>query len=167
MVRPQAHKAWNSRPRIMASAMSVTANSSKHSSLRFTRRVPRRPGAIGSSPLTLSDLSFLPPGENAPVNLGHEGVEMDPVLLLDLDELEEQVHQHGLAAPDRPPDIEAPRRRLAGVARAEQPAERAGFFRQPALVQAKAQGVEFPDHRRLRAVAFDPSLRDKLTIFDR
>jgi hypothetical protein len=49
----------------------------------------------------------LAPGVDVGVNLGHEGVEVDAALAGDRRRLEEQVHQHGLAAPDRSPQIDA------------------------------------------------------------
>ena len=47
--------------------------------------------------------------------------------------LEEQIHQHGLAAADLAVDVEALERLAAFVALAEQPAERGRFARQPML----------------------------------
>src|SRR5262249_22713762 len=41
------------------------------------------------------------------MNLGHEDVEVGAPLLLDARSVEEQVHQHGLAASRRAPEVDA------------------------------------------------------------
>ena len=48
------------------------------------------------------------------VDLGHEGLEMHPALFRFGGRGEEKVHQHGLAAPHRAPEID-PTRRLAAT----------------------------------------------------
>ena len=57
------------------------------------------------------------------MHLGHEFVEMRAALVRDRTVLEEQVHQHGLAAADFAVNVEAARRRLVLVGK--QPAEQA------------------------------------------
>ena len=87
------------------------------------------------------------------MNLGHEFVEMGAALVLDRALLEEQIHQHGLAAADVAMDVEPARRRLVLVG--EQPAEQALFAqrlvaRQPFFQPAKRVGGE-----GLRRIGFD------------
>src|SRR5690242_10268164 len=55
------------------------------------------------APLVLRKLA---PFENEGVRLQHEVMEVDTALFLYPGRLEEQVHQHGLAAPDAAPDVE-------------------------------------------------------------
>ena len=63
------------------------------------------------------------------VDLKHEGGEMDAALLRFGGGVEEQVHQHGLAASDRTPQVKPARgRRLVGENLAEQPARRRPAF---------------------------------------
>ena len=66
--------------------------------------------------------------------------------------LEEQVHQHGLAAADLAVDVET-LDRLRFLALAEQPAERRRFARQPVLRQRIFQPLEMADQRVLRGSA--------------
>ena len=113
----------NSRPRIIASAMSRTANSSKQSS-QASAASAAASGAIGSSPDDLAALALLPPAVDARVNVGHEGVKMHATFLRDRRGVEEQVHQQRLAAPDLAVDVEAARR--LGRLGADQPTKRAG-----------------------------------------
>ena len=85
--------------------MSVTCISSKHSKadLAASSRATRGMG----SPRT-----FLRAASDAIVHLGHELVEVNAPLRPERGGLEEQVHQHGLAAPHRHEDAGALRRRL-------------------------------------------------------
>ena len=50
----------------------------------------------------------LPPGLDVRMDAGHEGVEVVPALARHRGGLEEQVHQHGLAPPHRPVEIDPP-----------------------------------------------------------
>ena len=61
----------------------------------------------------------LAPLEDEGVRLQHEVMEMDALLLLQRHRLEEQVHQHGLAASNLAPDVEP-----AGPASAAEPSPR-------------------------------------------
>ena len=103
---PSSNRRVNSRPRIIASAMSVTWNSSKQSSQRLLgdRAATSR---IGSSLVDLADLQRVAKLAHALVHVGHEFVEMRPPLALHRRGLEEQVHQHGLAAADIALDVQA------------------------------------------------------------
>ena len=106
----------------MASAMSVTWNSSKQSSqLSSAISAGGEPDRIVVGDLAV--LQLLPEHAHALVHVGHEFVEMRAALADHRARLEEQVHQHGLAAADVAEDVEA----LGGVvviAAAEQPADR-------------------------------------------
>ena len=96
------------------------------------------------------------------MHVGHEGVEMDAALRLDLRGVEEQIHQHRLAAPDRAADIEAARR-LGGL-RAEQSREAARLGFRPVVFQFVGERVEFPDERRLRRVGLEPALGNERAV---
>ncbi|MHC2510775.1 hypothetical protein ACVII1_006013 [Bradyrhizobium elkanii] len=61
---------------------------------------------------------------DALMRLGHEFVEVRAALVFDRALLEEQIHQHGLAAADLAVDVE-PARRLVVLVAAEQPPEQA------------------------------------------
>ena len=86
--------------------MSVTENSSKHST-QASSASARATGGIGSSPVDVAALPCLAVPVDAVMHVGHEVVEMHAPLAPDRHELEEHVHQHGLAAPDATMDIEA------------------------------------------------------------
>src|SRR5260370_18155302 len=70
---------------------------------------------------------------DALVHIGHELVEMNAALAHDRRGLEEQIHQHGLAATDLAVDVEALDHIWFALTRSEQPAERARFTREPIL----------------------------------
>src|SRR5262249_6742684 len=89
------------------------------------------------------------------VHLGHELVKMDAALAQDRRGLEEQVHQHSLAAADLAVDVEPSDDVVVARARAEQPAERRRLARQPVLGEPLFQLSELVDHRELRVVAFE------------
>ena len=104
---PRANSAWNSRPRIMASAMSLTWNSSKQSSAASRGNgIGQRWDRIGAVRIGLL------PGEHPGVRGLHEAMEMDALLARYLGAGEEQVHQHRFAAADLANQIEAFRRAL-------------------------------------------------------
>ncbi len=84
----------------MASAMSVTCISSKHSSAVLAAMAAATCG-IGSPGMCLAR------GGDAVVHLGHELVEVSAPLVAEGGGLEEQVHQHGLAAADGTKNVEA------------------------------------------------------------
>ncbi len=79
--------------------MSVTENSSRQSSQQFAAMASAT-GVIGSSPLAQSFFHLLAEGEDAGVHVGHEIMEVQPLFVHQLGLLEEEIHQHGLAAPD-------------------------------------------------------------------
>ncbi len=111
----------------------------------------------------LAGLGFLAEFENALVHLLHEFMEMHAPLLLHAARVVEQVHQHGLAAPDLAVDVEALQRRLF-LAIAEQPAERGRFRGAPIIRKPLFEGVEFFDRSKLRGVGRDRAFRKKFGV---
>ena len=102
--------------------MSLTWNSSKHS------RAASAAMASASGGTGVGDAGVLTlVGEQPGVHVLHELVEVDAALVGDFGLVEEQVHQHGLAAPDRPHEVEAiwPGRRLIHRASPKQAADEA------------------------------------------
>ena len=126
-------KAVNRRPRIMASAMSVTWNSSKHRGRCAWRSAPATCG-IGSpsTDLRASPMRSCTSAMNSWKWMRRFGWKSRG--------LEEEVHQHGLAAADLAVDVEAGRR-LSARSRAEQAAERPGARGAPSL-QFSGKAVE-------------------------
>ena len=104
-------RALNRRPRIMASAMSVTCSSSKQISRASVRQ---RLGDVRDRIAR----HLLRAAADAVVHLGHELVEMHAPLGAKADRLEEQVHQHGLAASDGAKNIEPLGRRRGAAEQA-------------------------------------------------
>ena len=142
--------------------MSVTWNSSKHSS-QLSSASAAAVSWIGSSPLppALMVLAELP---HVLVHVGHEFMEVHAPLAPDRRRLEEQVHQHGLAAADLAMDVEPLDWLLLALAGAEQPAERGRFPRQAMLAQAAFQFGEKIDRARLRHIPLDLSGRDQRLV---
>jgi hypothetical protein len=98
------------------------------------------------------------------VRIGHEVVEMDAPLAPRRQELEEHVHQHGLAATDAAMDVEAFYRRLSFPPLGEQPAERARLLSQPLGADLVGQPVERGDHFFLRRISLYRSGFDGMRI---
>jgi hypothetical protein len=106
---------------------------------------------VGVGHLTPRDA--LAKGKDALMHVRHELMEMDPAFVGDPALLEEQVHQHGFAAPDVTMDIKSLRRRYAvGMEKLVEEARLAcGLVGHEPLVQ---RGKSF--HRpRLRGVRLD------------
>ena len=114
---------------------------------------------IGSCPRAVLDV--LPVDVDALVHVGHEFVEMDAALALHRAGLEEQVHQHGLAAPDLAVDVKPFQRRAGLLAAAEQPAERGRFARQPMAVDAPFERGQLLREHGLAGIGLDFSGGDK------
>ena len=109
---------------------------------------------IGSWFGDLAVLDFLPIGVNALMHIGHELVEMDAALAHHRTGLEEQVHQHGLAAADLAVDVK-PFQRRGLFALAEQPAERGRFLRQPMPIEAPLELRQMLRQHRLAGIGLD------------
>ena len=91
----------------------------------------------------------------AVLHLQQEGVEMHAALLGDRRAGEEQVHQHGLAAPDRPEHVQAlGRRLLAAAAEARLPAGAPIGRGRPVAAQGVVQALQL-----LAAIAWQGSGR--------
>ena len=96
----------------------------------------RRDGLIGSSFAISPDFISLADGVEPLVHVGHELVEVRAALAPHRARGEEQVHQHGLAAPDVAVDVEAADRAFLALAFSEQPAELRGFARRAGAARA-------------------------------
>src|SRR5579885_2423020 len=127
---PASNRARNRRSRIIASAMSLTWNSSKHNSVASGASAARRLDPV--------------------VHVEHEGVEMHPPLRRDRRGGEEQVHQHRLAAPDRAPQVDAARPPGVAAAPARQPGARPRH--RDIAVERAVQAVERGDDAALRRI---------------
>ncbi len=91
--------------------MSVTWNSSKQSSqASCASSIAASSDRILAG--VLAEFHLLPERMNALVHVDHEFVEMRAALAHDRARLEEQIHQHGLAASDIAVDVKALDRRL-------------------------------------------------------
>src|SRR5690349_19958111 len=98
---------------------------------------------------------------HALVHVGHEFMEMCAALAPDRACLEEQVHQHGIAAADLAMDVEALDRVPFRVTPAEEPAERGGLAYQMVRGQPLVQPIEPRDQRRTRPLSLDLACRDE------
>ncbi|POF61113.1 hypothetical protein KMAL_32740 [Novacetimonas maltaceti] len=78
------------------------------------------------------------------VDILHEAVEMHPALVLHRGEVEEQVHQHRLAAPDLPDHVDPARPRRSRLRPAPAPKAQP---RAQAAEQAGTRGRPLHDHR--------------------
>ena len=97
------------------------------------------------------------------MDLGHEGIEVDPPLAPDRHEGEEHVHEHRLAAADSAMDVEAAQR--ARIARlAEQPAECARLGGEPLGGDLGDQHVERGCRRKLGGICGELALLDQMAI---
>jgi hypothetical protein len=108
--------------------------------------------------LNLAGLRALPPGVNTLMHIGHEGMEMRAPLALNMQAVVEKIDQHGLAPPDRSPEIK-PLDRLGRFLLAEKPAERAALARKSMRFEALGQLIEFLDDGALRRIGIEPSFR--------
>ena len=88
---------------------------------------------------------------DAPMDVAHEGVEVDAALARDRRAFEEEVHQQRLAAADPAPQIDAARHRIAATP-AEQGAQQA-MGRPPLLAQFPGQGLQAPGSGFLGGIA--------------
>ena len=112
----------------------------------------------------LAALQRLAVAIDAIMRVGHEVVEMHAPLAPHRHQLEEHVHQHGLAAPDAALDVEAAHRRMHVAALGEQPAERARLCRDALVADVVDQPVERLRQRRLRGVERNLAARDQMLV---
>ena len=145
----------------MASAMSRTENSSKHSSAASAASA----AATGRNRLVAQNFAALlelPPFVYARVHIGHESVEMGAAFRRNLGRVEEQVHQKGFSPPDFAVDIEAARRLRRFSAQPS--AEQAHSGREPVAVEPIGELIELFCQCELRGVGFDLSRFDQRAI---
>ena len=114
-------------------------------------RLGGEPDHVGVADLAARDI--LPVAVDPLVHLGHEFVEMGAALVRHLALLEEQVHQHGLAAPDLAMDVEPAWRRLVLVG--EQPAEQALLAPRLVAGQPRLEVRECIGGHGLRRISLD------------
>ena len=96
---------------------------------------------------------------DAVVHLGHELVEMRAALVAVGRRLEEQVHQHGLAAADGPEDVEPLGRRFGARQQGSKPVAPAA-----PVPQGARQLVEPGDNGSLCGIGLDHAVRDQRAI---
>ena len=98
----------------------------------------------------------------------HETMEMDALLARDLGGVEEQVHQHGLAAPDLAHQIQPGRHIFLGMAPAQQPGQQAPAGRRNRLgivtTQPLPQILQALDRCRLRRVGRQRAVGDQVLV---
>src|SRR5262249_29123060 len=109
-------------------------------------------------------LDFLPVDMNAFMHVGHELMEMHAALTDDCAGLEEEIHEHRLAATDLPKDVQAFKWRTCLFAPSEQPTERGRFAREPVLVDALLERRQTQAQYGLARIGLDFSGRDKCRV---
>ena len=112
----------------------------------------------------LAALHVLPHAVNALVHVEHEFVKMGAALALDGARLEEEIHQHGLAAADLAIDVQTFDLRQRALAAGEQPAERRGFARQTIFRDPRFEARHHVEHDELSVIAFDAARGDSRGI---
>jgi len=108
----------------------------------------------------LAAFELLAESPDALVHVGYEFMKMRSAFANDWARLEEQVHQHGLAAADLAENVEALDRILAALACAKQPAERGRFACKPMFAQPPIKRVKLPKDCLLGDIPFDLAGRD-------
>jgi hypothetical protein len=131
--------------------MSVTWNSSKQQPRLVEDRVRRQLDHVAVGDFAARDVLAI--GVDLLMRLGHELVEMGAALVLHRRVLEEQVHQHGLAAANLAMHVETIRRHIALVA--EQAAEQAELLRRLVAGQPLLESGERLGRLRLRRIGLD------------
>ena len=86
------------------------------------------------------------------MDVDHEFVEMHPALAHHRARLEEQIHEHGLAAPDLAVDVEALDPRRGFGAAGKQPPQRGRLARQTNLGDSRFEPRQFFGDGKLRVV---------------
>ena len=135
--------------------MSVTWNSSKQSSQDSCCDL-RRGEAYGILAVVAAGFGRRAKAADPLVHIEHELVEMDAALAQHRRGLEEQVHEHGLAAPDIAIKVEAFVQVVALLTPGgKQPAERVGLAAQAMLAQPFIQRAEECQQLLLRRITLD------------
>ena len=111
-VTPRANSPANRLPSNIASAMSVTTNSSKQM-MRVSSAISSATSSSGFSTLRCCFQPF--------VHGRHEAMEVLPAFVVERQRVVEEIHDEGLAAPDAAPEIEPAHRRCASCRRASRP----------------------------------------------
>src|SRR5690606_34475367 len=101
---------------------------------------------------------------NPVVNIRHKVVEMGAPFCACGDELEEHVHQHGLAAPNLAMNVEAGDLVAGLLSLSKQPAKRARLPRHALFLDAIDQEVEFANDLLLRRIACDCACFHKVRV---
>ncbi len=105
----------------------------------------------------------LAPAMHGVVHVQHELVEMDPLLALHRRGLEEQIHQHGLAAADAAEQVQPLRRRVAPPGQPE-PRPPAGDAGRRAIVGHRVvQALQLLHRQPLRRVGMQRAVADQRT----
>ncbi len=115
----------------------------------------RQPHRIGVGDLAARDL--LPEAVDSFVHVGHEFMEVGAPFVADRAGVEEQIHQHGLAAADLTMDIQAAQRLAvpAVLLVAEQPAEETVLVARLVVGEPGVQRRIGLDRQRLRRIGLD------------
>ena len=101
---------------------------------------------------------------DALMHIEHEGVEMDPPLLVERGRGEEQIHQHRFAAPDRSPQIDPTGRRVGPLAEPQPVAPAAPPVLRPVMPQLIVQLLQPGDDALLRRVGMNRALLDPVSV---
>src|SRR6185312_768809 len=153
-VTPRSNRASSRFARIIASPMSLTRNSSRHS----TRQRAAMPAATDQRALPLAQLA------QARVHLAHETVEVPAQRHAVRQAGHEQIHQEGLAATDAAPQVQPGYRfgRIVAKQRlqaAEQAVPGGGFG-----AQGRVHAVELGQQRQLGRIRFPAVRGDALLV---
>ena len=153
MTTPRVNRTLKSRPRIIASAISVIVNSSKHSKDAVCA-MPSATGSIGSSPLTRPFLSACRWRKIAACTSAMKAWKCTRRFLPTSAASKNMSISMDLPRPTPPPDVE-PLGRLALRFRAEQPAERRRLAGRHVAGKMARQRIQAIDDPLLRRVPLD------------
>ncbi len=158
-ITPACRSALNNRARIIASAMSVTVNSSRHNS-HDSRASASATGPIGSSPFTRPSLICWRTAKMRACTSAMKAWKWVRRLWLSSVLLEKHVHERGLAAPDRAPDINAEKGRRF-LTRADKPAKRGALACRPVKGELRRKRLQLFQHLLLCGVALEFAAFDR------
>src|SRR5262245_54858271 len=114
--------------------------------------------------IALTVLELLPEGMNTFVHVGHEFVKMNAPFADDRAALEEQIHQHGLAAADLAVAVKAFDGRSGLFALTDQLTRACRFARQPVLLEPPLERSQAVGQYRLTRIRLDLSRDDQSRI---